>query len=1109
MQYSYVLASLLLLLTGWNSFAAIESIEPRVVYTRYVTNDVVVALTELNAPSSDQVDASTMIQNAIDVVADAGGGVVFLHEGIYRLEVPIVIREAVTLRGDWTPPPGVKGTLLAVYSGRGEAEGTPAITMQRGAGLREVSVWYPEQNAENIVPYPWSIRTCTQLVGNNHTIMNTTLVNPYQGFMTGPEFNELHTLRNVYATPLKTGIRIDMTTDIGRLIHVRFNPEVWADSGLPGAPASDTARNTLGLVLDDAVGIDMGRSDWEYIYDVSVQGYGVGMRIRQGKDGGANAVMFASQFTKCVIGLELVSMNNMGLAATASTFEGSRYGLSSTQRFSNVAQFNASTFSGGEKSVYIAGSPMMSFQNCTFENTIRSDGGGITILNSDFNFSGGSETDAGHIFLDELVAYNRILGNRYEGEPHITNHMLGGDSMITHLDQDMVRPAMQAPDYSMPYPRPSSYYLVSVSDFGAAPESEDNTDAFQKALDAMSPTGGTVYVPAGNYNFHGELRIPTGVELRGCFDVPHHTVSGGSILMPLSGKGNKEGTPFIQLEAGSGLRGITIWYPEQGNTQESIVPYPWSVRSLGPECWLLDVTIAPSYQGVDFWTHPSDGHVIQYLAGAFLRQGLSISKANTNGWVEDIQFNPHYAFRLHKSLTQPNHAVFGDFVSYQREHLEGMKFGRSANQRIYRNFLYGAYDGLSFRDDDGGAHAHVVMQGVDTASRALFIEKTDPKGIELINSQLVPLSNWEVGAIVTDEAFDGYAWLFNTQVWAGTITGVLEGSGTVVLQQLNTISGEIYVDAGTAYLENIYFQLPLSPYIDISSDINHARVLSNAATSGRLDVNYANAKELSQVQLRANSTARRPPWIADEPVVFNADWRHATPQPAMQQGITEPIYSLYTGETPSGNPAFRISGSVGEEVPAHIYYILMEAGVPIASDTIMQYWIKPENELSRNTAIDLLFTDGSTLRDSETPGAHPAQPRGTVGEWSLIRHYIGREHAGKEIFLVFAAFDSNKGPGEFEAFLADLSIGSEGMAQAFLVKAEPAGGVYTSPQQVKLIASDGQNVRYTLDGSDPDQNSSLYAHPITLSQPGITELRYAIDSPEMQSIVFGEMYTLE
>ena len=1109
MQYPYILASMLLLLSGWQSLALAETIEPRVVFTHYVTNDVVVALVELNAPAENEVDASGMIQKAIDSVAEAGGGVVFLHEGLYRLEVPIIIREAVTLRGDWTPPPGVKGTILAVYSGRGEADGTPAITMQRGSGLREVSVWYPEQDPEAIVPYPWCIRTCKQLEGNNHTVMNATLVNPYQGFMTGPEFNELHTLRNVYATPLKTGIRIDMTTDIGRLIHVRFHPEIWTDSGLPGAPETATAQDALKLALDDAVGIDMGRSDWEYIYDVAVRGYGTGMRIRQGREGGANAVMFASQFTECIIGLELISMNNMGLAATASIFEGSRYGLSGTQRFSNVAQFNSSTFSGGDKSVNIAGNPMMSFQNCAFTNTIRTDGGGITILNSDFNFHGENEADTGHIFLDEFVSYTRILGNRFDGEPQIINNMLAGDCMITHQDQNMVRPSIQSPDYSMPHPRPKSYYLVCVSDFGATPESEDNTEAFQKALDAMSSTGGTVYVPAGNYLFQGELRIPSGVELRGCFDVPHHTVSGGSILMPLSGRGNAEGTPFIQLEAGSGIRGITIWYPEQGNNQESIVPYPWSVRSLGPECWLVDVTIAPSYQGVDFWTHPSDGHVIQYLAGAFLRKGLSISKADTNGWVEDIQFNPHYAFRLHNSLTQPNHAVFGDFVDYQREHLEGMKFGRSANQRIYRNFLYGAYDGLAFRDDDGGTHAHVVMQGVDTVSRSLFIEKTDPKGIELINTQLVPLSNWEVGAIVTDEAFDGDTWLFNTQVWAGTTTAVLEGSGTVVLQQLNTISGEIFVDAGTAYLENMYFQLPLSPYIDISPDINYARVLSNSATSGRFEVKYTDEYELNQVQLVANSTARRPPLVTDEPVVFNADWRQATPQPAMQLGITAPTCNLLPSDTPSGNPALRISGSAPEEGHAHVYFILKEAGVPIASDTIMQYWIKPENELSRNVAIDLLFTDGSTLRDSETPGAHPAQPRGTVGEWALIRQLIGREHAGKEIFLVFAAFDSNKGPGEFVAFLADLSIGSEGIAQAFLARAEPAGGFYTSPLEVMLIAPEDQKVRYTLDGSNPDQNSMLYTHPIILRQPGITELRYSLDSPEMQAIVFGEMYTLE
>ena len=65
------------------------------------------------------------------------------------------------------------------------------------------------------------------------------------------------------------------------------------------------------------------------------------------------------------------------------------------------------------------------------------------------------------------------------------------------------------------------------------------------------------------FNDGGTLRVPSGVELRGCFDVPHHTVSAGSVLLTTHGAGNEKATPFLSLEPRSGLRGITVWHPEQ------------------------------------------------------------------------------------------------------------------------------------------------------------------------------------------------------------------------------------------------------------------------------------------------------------------------------------------------------------------------------------------------------------------------------------------------------------------------------------------------------------------------------------------------------------------
>ncbi len=209
-------------------------------------------------------------------MAVAGGGVIFLPSGHYRLGGSLLLREGVTLRGDWTPPVTGKmnrGTILMPVGGRGHAEGPAAIIMERGTGIREITFWYPEQNAASPIPYPWTIHQSDELVGNNHTILNSTFINSYQGLKFGPEWNELHTIRNIYGTPLRKGISLDFVTDIGRIININFSPKWWIESGFPHSPESDRARKKLReFLLGEAIAIDIGRSDWQYIYGVRVEG---------------------------------------------------------------------------------------------------------------------------------------------------------------------------------------------------------------------------------------------------------------------------------------------------------------------------------------------------------------------------------------------------------------------------------------------------------------------------------------------------------------------------------------------------------------------------------------------------------------------------------------------------------------------------------------------------------------------------------------------------------------------------------------------------------------------------------------------------------------------
>jgi len=809
------------------SAVAAGNLQPSVIETQFPTEDVVVASLALR-PSQEK-DASPRIQSAIDKLAETGGGVLFLHSGTYPLAQRITIREGVTVRGDWLEPAAGglgKGTILSITAGKNQAEEQAVITMERGTGLREITLWYPEQRFDRAVPYPWTVRTSAEKGGNNLTVYKATFINPYRGICIGPEGNELHTLREVYMTALDQGLSVDGTTDIGRLTHLRIGPSYWEKSPFPGTPVDEKERSLLrALLRDNATALNMGRSDWEYMYDLKVDGYATGLLMRKGERGQANAVLFGGEFTRCGTALKMEALNQVGLSVTGTLFHGTEYAVHATRNLRSVVQFNTCQLSGDKtRTVYLQGPATLTFQNCTFDSengqVFQGVDGRVSFMGCDFP---ASKTKMN---LGPDMEYVRILGNQFVGEPLIENQVKRGDVLISHCDLDFEKVEI-SPHRERPLPRPSTDKLFIVTDFGASPESQDNTEAFQKALrSAGDSEGGTVYVPPGNYPFKGHLIVPSGVELRGCFDVPHHTVSGGSVLMPLEGQGQHEGPPFLQLEEGSGLRGITAWYPEQNLTQ--IASYPWTVRSLGKDCWLIDVTLGNPYQGVDFGSHPSEGHFIRYLCGAPLKRGLYVSQSHGEGWVEDIQFNPHYSVRLHSSLPHPPYKgdVGGQVIEYQRAHLHGLAFGRCQKEHIRGTFIYAAYDGLAFVDDQGGTNARIIEHGTDTGSRGIYLEKAGEEGLTFINTQLVPLSAHEVAALVVASSFQEKASLFNSQMWAGTVSAWVEGKGQVLLQQLNTLTGPIHLKGGSCRVEGVCFQKEMVPHVKVEDACEKAVILA-------------------------------------------------------------------------------------------------------------------------------------------------------------------------------------------------------------------------------------------------------------------------------------------
>ncbi|NOY57434.1 MAG: hypothetical protein GXO75_00675, partial [Calditrichaeota bacterium] len=210
-------------------------LRPRVMPTQLPSDDVPIAgidVTEapFNAKNDGSEDATPAFQSAINYAANAGGAVIFVPSGRYHFDGNLILREKVILRGDWQNHEdggSGLGTILMPFAGSGAADGTPFLQLERGSGVKNLTIWYPDQSLSDITPYPWTIQCNPNTPngpGDNTSVINVTLVNSYQGIRVGPAWNELHYIRNVYGAPLKTGIWLSQTTDIGRIMNVHFEP---------------------------------------------------------------------------------------------------------------------------------------------------------------------------------------------------------------------------------------------------------------------------------------------------------------------------------------------------------------------------------------------------------------------------------------------------------------------------------------------------------------------------------------------------------------------------------------------------------------------------------------------------------------------------------------------------------------------------------------------------------------------------------------------------------------------------------------------------------------------------------------------------------------------
>ena len=844
----------------------------------WVISDFVVTDPMFGAKAEPGFDNRAAFQAAIDAAYESGGGVVYIPAGNYEFhstqigiksvrvrqgtsenkkdfnyEYVLRLHPGVQLRGDWAAPESnngmVLGTILEVRVGKnapnydgsvkswwndsqaGNALRTTYtsiadrfIEMNAGTGVTNLSIWYPEQNINDVKPYPW---TLFQTQGNCATIEHVTLVNSYNGFNSAP--SELHYVLDSYITALNKGIEVHVCTDIGRIENVSISPEYWAKSGLPGAP---TLAELTAYTKANSVGFQMHRSDWEYISYLHISGYKTGIWI--GREPGfadaPNAQLYEVHVDNCENGLYVEDVNPYGILISNSSFGAAKGGnaVYFYKDFSTSTQFNGVEFSGPIVSDGSDG--VISFESCLFgkysDYALKINNGNVLLSQCHF------ENADKHVYLGMNMRTLKSVNSGHKQRLKINNHSNDAKIEIITDKKYAFEPNPKGLKTNIiAHPRPVSNQVLKA-DFSRATgfnnqrPVKDISSELQSALDALKASGGgTLYLPAGRYLVDKPIKIPSGVELRGSWDVQHHTQNGGTAIFTNydGGDAGENAPSLIQLETNAGIRGITL---AQLNiisgeySAESPRKTPFLIQGQGPKVYVINVTIAIGDKGIDLASYDTSGHYVDYLGGVPLRAGIWVGGGAEGGFIRNMQFNPHYGSRLPEGGQGYPRVAMMRFV---QSNCSALKFADVKNQTIFNNFVYGSVYGIHFLKDEitGKYPGKMTMigHGSDGCTYSLFVEDADKDTkIIAVNSELVntKIPNEPVRSYVlmgkemnTSKVHpDAKLILYNSAFWGSPVFGAIINSGIVSFQQANfSRSGTYGVDVrgGRAHVYTSYF----------------------------------------------------------------------------------------------------------------------------------------------------------------------------------------------------------------------------------------------------------------------------------------------------------------
>ncbi|MCL4482158.1 MAG: glycoside hydrolase family 55 protein [Bacteroidetes bacterium] len=273
-----------------------------------------------HAKGDGTTDDTRAIQAALDAAGKAGGGIVNVPTGQYRINGNLVIPAGVTLQGTFRVPPSdnkkdpqnLCGTVMLAYAGRGKPGDKPFIRLGGNMStLAGVIITYPDWKQTDVPPIPYPPAVLAEGGIVNVGVIDCCFLNTYEAIRLISAHR--HLIRNVCGYPHWRGIYVDACGDVGRIENCHFWP-----FGVKYKPDDPFCKWTN----THAVAFEFARTDWQYVLNTFCFGYGVGYKFSESEHGSCNGNFLGIGADCCERAVLVEQAQPFGLLITNGEFVG-------------------------------------------------------------------------------------------------------------------------------------------------------------------------------------------------------------------------------------------------------------------------------------------------------------------------------------------------------------------------------------------------------------------------------------------------------------------------------------------------------------------------------------------------------------------------------------------------------------------------------------------------------------------------------------------------------------------------------------------------------------------------------------------------------------------